>query len=166
MPVFSAPRASLRAVCDLMAAFAFAAVSLSATAHEFKLGAIEIAHPNARPTAAGQSVGAGYLKLVNKGVADRLISATTPAASAVELHSMSMDGNVMKMRQIDAIDLPAGQTVELKPGGLHLMLMGLKAPLKDGDRLPMTLKFEKAGTVEVSVLVEKPDGTKAGDHKH
>jgi copper(I)-binding protein len=84
----------------------------------------------------------------------------------VELHSMSMDGNVMKMRHIDAIDLPAGQTIELKSGGLHLMLMGLKAPLKDGDRLPMTLKFEKAGSIEVIVNVEKAEGMKADDHKH
>ena len=79
---------------------------------------------------------------------------------------MSMDGNVMQMRQIDAIDLPAGQTVELKSGGLHLMLMGLKAPLKDGDRLPMTLKFEKAGSIEVTVKVEKSEAMKTDDHKH
>jgi len=166
MPVRHFPRASGRALRDLMSAIALAAASFTAAAHGFQLGSIEIAHPNARPTAPGQSVGAGYFRLVNKGAADRLVSVTTPAASMVELHSMSMDGNVMQMRQIDAIDLPAGQTVELKSGGLHLMLMGLKAPLKDGDRLPMTLKFEKAGSIEVTVKVEKSEAMKTDDHKH
>ena len=166
MTVHDHPRAVPRALRGLMLAVAFAAASFTASAHGFRLGAIEIAHPNARPTAAGQSVGAGYFKLVNKGAADRLVSATTPAASMVELHSMSMDGNVMKMRQIDAIDVPAGQTVELKSGGLHLMLMGLKAPLKDGDRVPLTLKFEKAGSIKVIVNVEKAEATKVDEHKH
>jgi copper(I)-binding protein len=151
---------------DLISAVALAAASFTASAHGFQLGSIEIGHPNARPTGPGQSVGAGYFKLVNKGPADRLLSIATPAASMVELHSMSMDGNVMKMRQIDAIELPAGQTVEFKSGGLHPMLLGLKAPLKDGDRLPMTLKFEKAGSIEVTVNVEKPEAMHACDHKH
>ena len=113
-------------------------------------------------------VGAGYLKLANKGPVDRLVSATSPAAGSVEIHSMSMEGDVMKMRQIDAIELATGQTVELKPGGYHLMLMGLKAPLKVGEKFPLTLKFEKSGEVVVTVNVEEPKSKSEakGAHKH
>ena len=145
-----------------------ALAALSAVAHSFKLGEIDIGHPYARPTREGQMVGAGYLKLANKGPVDRLVSATSPAAGSVEIHSMSMEGDVMKMRQIDAIEIATGQTVELKPGGYHLMLMGLKAPLKVGDKFPLTLKFEKSGEVVVTVNVEEPKSKSqaTGAHKH
>ncbi len=145
-----------------------ALAALSAVAHSFKLGEIDIGHPYARPTREGQMVGAGYLKLANKGPVDRLVSATSPAAGSVEIHSMSMEGDVMKMRQVDAIELATGQTVELKPGGYHLMLMGLKAPLKVGEKFPLTLKFEKSGEVVVTVNVEepKPKSEATGAHKH
>lgn len=145
-----------------------ALAALSAVAHSFKLGEIDIGHPYARPTREGQMVGAGYLKLANKGPVDRLVSATSPAAGSVEIHSMSMEGDVMKMRQVDAIELATGQTVELKPGGYHLMLMGLKAPLKVGEKFPLTLKFEKSGEVVVTVNVEepKPKSEATGEHKH
>jgi len=142
------------------------ALSASAQAHEFKLGAIKIGHPYARATAPGQPAGGGYLKLENTGGADRLLSARAAVAGAVELHTMSMDGDVMRMRQVDAIDLPAGKTVELKPGGLHMMLTGLKAPLKAGDRFPLTLKFEKAGEITVDVVVEKPKPAAAAAPAH
>ena len=156
-----------RLIATTALAFAALGATVDASAHSFKVGAIDIGHPHARPTNAGQQVGAGYLKLSNQGAADRLLSATSPAAASVELHSMSMEGDVMKMRQVDAIDLPAGQTVELKPGGYHLMLMGLKTPLKAGDKLPLTLKFEKAGEVVVTVNVEHPKtGDASGQHKH
>ena len=145
-----------------------ALAALSAVAHSFKLGEIDIGHPYARPTREGQMVGAGYLKLANKGPVDRLVSATSPAAGSVEIHSMTMEGDVMKMRQVDAIELATGQTVELKPGGYHLMLMGLKAPLKVGEKFPLTLKFEKSGEVVVTVNVEepKPKSEATGEHKH
>jgi copper(I)-binding protein len=145
-----------------------ALAALSAVAHSFKLGEIDIGHPYARPTREGQMVGAGYLKLANKGPVDRLVSATSPAAGSVEIHSMSMEGDVMKMRQIDAIEIATGQTVELKPGGYHLMLMGLKAPLKVGEKFPLTLKFEKSGEVVVTVNVEEPKSKSeaTGAHKH
>ena len=95
------------------------------------------------------------------------MAATTAVAKSVELHTMSMEGDVMKMRQLDAIELPKGAMVELKPGGLHLMLMGLKAPLKAGDTFPMTLRFEKAGEVVVTVKVEAPQAGDASPmHKH
>lgn len=143
--------------------------SLACQAHGYKVGAIDIGHPWARPTAAGQPTGGGYLKLANGGPPDKLLSASSDVAASVELHSMSLDGNVMRMRQVDAIDLPTGQTVELRPGGLHIMLVGLKAPLKEGDSFPLKLKFEKAGEVTVDVKVGvpgKPAEASAGEHKH
>ena len=130
--------------------------SVCAHARDFKLGAIAIGHPYARATVPGQPTGGGFLKLENKGDTDRLLSASASVSGSVELHTMSMDGDVMRMRQLDAIDLPAGKTVELKPGGLHIMFMGLKAPLKAGDSFPLKLKFEKAGEVTVEVKVEAP----------
>lgn len=151
-----------------IAGAALALATLTTLAHSFKLGEIDIGHPYARPTREGQLVAGGYLKLTNKGAADRLLSARSPAADAAEIHSMTMEGDVMKMRQVDAIELATGQTVELKPGGYHLMLMGLKAPLKAGDQFPLTLKFEKAGEVVVTVKVEepKPQPEAAAVHTH
>jgi len=143
------------------------ALTTAAHAHEFKLGAIKIGHPYARVTAPGQPTGGGFLKLENTGTADRLVAARAAVSNAVELHTMSMDGDVMRMRQVEGIDLPAGKTVELKPGGLHIMFTGLKAPLKAGDKFPLTLKFEKAGEVTVDVVVETPKaGAAAPAHQH
>jgi periplasmic copper chaperone A len=142
----------------LSAALALAAGVMAASAHDFKIGDIKIAHPYARTTAAGQASGGGYLKLENKGADDKLLSVSADVAASVELHSMSMEGDVMRMRQVDNIALPKGKTVELKPGGLHIMFVGLKAPLKDGDKFPLKLKFEKAGEVTVTVNVEAGGG--------
>jgi copper(I)-binding protein len=117
----------------------------------------------ARPTVQGQQGGGGYLTLTSPA-ADRLIGGSTPAAQRFELHTMAMKGDVMEMRPVEAIELPAGKKVELKPGGLHVMFMGLKAPLKVGDKVPVTLKFEKAGEQKVEFEVaNKP--IDAG-HKH
>ena len=147
--------------------FASAFSANFAHAHSFKLGDIEIGHPYARVTAAGQPTGGGYLKLDNKGRDDKLLSARAAVSARVELHSMSMEGDVMRMQQVDAIALPSGKAVELKPGGFHLMFVGLKAPLKAGDKFPMTLKFEKAGEVEVTVNVELPrSAAAASGHAH
>ena len=150
------------------AALALALATALAHAHSFKLGEIDIGHPYARVTAVGQPTGGGYLKLDNKGRDDKLLSARAAVSVSVELHSMSMDGDVMRMRQVDAIALPAGKSVELKPGGFHIMFVGLKAPLRAGDKFPMTLKFERAGEVEVIVNVEAPKaaGNGAAEHKH
>jgi periplasmic copper chaperone A len=116
---------------------------------------IRVDHPWARGTVAGQPAGGAFLTLVNAGTsADRLVGASSPAADHVELHTMRLDGDVMKMREVDAIDLPAGQSVALEPGKLHLMLQGLKAPLKVGSRFPLSLKFEKGEPVTVDVEVE------------
>ena len=144
------------------------AVLAAASALALAQDAIRIERPWARPTVSGQPAGGGFLVLHNRATtADRLLSASTPAAERVELHSMKMEGDVMRMRQIDAIDLPAGATVKLEPGGLHLMFMGLKAPLTAGSRVPLTLRFEKAGEVRVDIAVESPTAMPDhGDHKH
>ena len=102
----------------------------------------------ARPTVPGQQGGGGFLSITS-ATADRLLSGSTPLAERFELHTMAMKGDVMEMRQLDAIELPAGKTVELKPGGLHVMFIGLKQPLALGGKVPVTLKFEKAGDVKV-----------------
>ena len=130
--------------------------ALAANAHDFRIGNLTIDHPYARPTVPGQAVGGGFMSIANKGADDRLLSATSAAAKSVEMHTMSMDGDVMRMRQVDAIALPAGKTVDLRPGALHLMFMGLKAPLKAGDVLAVKLRFEKAGEVMVKVNVQAP----------
>lgn len=108
----------------------------------------------ARATVGKMPNGAAYLQIENKGADDALLSARSPAASKVEIHSMSMDGNVMKMRALDQLELKAGQKIEMKPGnGVHIMLMGLKKPLAVGDKFPLTLNFRKAGKVEATVEV-------------
>ena len=141
--------------------------ALSVSADDFKAGAVTIGHSYARATAAGQTVGGSYFKLQNKGGNDRLVAASAKVSASVEIHEMKMEGDVMRMRQVDGIALPAGQTVELRPGGLHLMIIGLKAPLKAGDKFPMKLRFEKAGEVEVMVNVEAPAAAAtASGHQH
>jgi len=148
-----------------LAGLALGLAALFADAHQFKLGAITIGHPYARATAAGQPTGGGYMSFANAGPADKLVAISADVSTSVELHSMTMEGDVMRMRQVDAIELAAGKTVELKPGGYHVMFVGLKAPLKAGDKFPVKLKFEKAGEVEVIVNVEAPAAA-AAEHKH
>ena len=131
-----------------------AACSFAAHAHSFKIADITIDHPYARATAPGQPSGGAFLRLHNRGDADRLIAVQSDVAGSTELHEMKMDGDVMRMRQVEAIDLPRNQSVSLQPGGLHIMLMGLKAPLKEGDKFPLTLRFQNAGEVKVEVYVE------------
>jgi hypothetical protein len=119
----------------------------------------------ARPTVAGQAGGGGFLKITS-ATADRLVSASAPISKTVELHTMQMDGNVMRMREIPAIEIPAGQTVELKPGGLHVMFIGLTQTLDNGASFPLTLRFEKAGEVKVDVQVRNQGPAPMSMHKH
>lgn len=140
-----------------LAAFALAlsALALPALAHDYKLGALEIDHPWARATPGAARNGAAYLKIENKGAtADRLIGAEAAVAATVELHTHVHEGGVMKMRPSGPIDVPAHGAATLQPGGLHVMLIGLKAPLKEGDRFPLTLVFEKAGKLALEIQVE------------
>lgn len=125
----------------------------------------------ARATVGKMPNGAAFLQIENNGADDVLLSASSAAAAKVEIHTMSMDGNVMKMRALDQLELKAGQKIEMKPGsGVHIMLMGLKKPLTVGDKFPLTLNFRKAGKVETSVEVAEMSKTmKHGDgdmHDH
>ncbi|MBU6259922.1 MAG: copper chaperone PCu(A)C [Burkholderiales bacterium] len=107
----------------------------------------------ARPTVHGQSGGGGFVTIVGGAQADRLLGASAGVAKVVELHTMEMDGNVMRMHAIAGIDIPAGATVELAPGKSHVMFMGLTRTLKKGAHFPLTLHFEKAGDVKVEMQV-------------
>ena len=125
--------------------------------------------PWARATVAQQKASGAFMQLQSvKG--GKLVSASSPVAGVVEIHEMTMDGNVMKMRAVPSLDLPAGKPVELKPGGFHVMLMDLKKPLNAGDIVPITLVVESAGqreTVEVKAAVRPMSGHGAsGDKGH
>jgi copper(I)-binding protein len=138
-----------------LAGLALALAATAARAHSYHVGDIAIGHPHARATAPGQPTGGAYLRIENHGTqADRLVSASAEVSKSVELHQMQMQGDVMRMRQVDAVEIPPNKSVVLEPGGLHIMLVGLKAPLKEGDRFPMTLRFERAGEVKVDVMVQ------------
>jgi copper(I)-binding protein len=118
----------------------------------------------ARPTVQGQTVGGAYFRIDGGPIADRLLAISADIAQSVELHTMRMDGDVMRMRQLDSVDVPVKQSVEFKPGGMHVMLIGLKTPLRVGNNFPMTLRFEKAGSVSVNVRVLP--APPAAEHKH
>lgn len=130
-------------------------------------GKLIIDQPWSRQTAPTQKVGGGFLTITNRGKADdRLIAATSAVAGEVQLHSMTMDGGVMRMRQLkDGIAIPAGKSVALKPGGYHLMFMQLKRPLKLGETFPVTLRFQRQGAVKVSFKVE-PVGFTGSEAAH
>jgi hypothetical protein len=115
---------------------------------------VQITNAWARATPGGAQTAAAYAT-IEAPAGDRLTGASTAAAQKAEIHEMSMDGNVMKMRLVDGVDLPAGQAVTLKPGGYHIMLSGLAKPLKEGDSFPLTLNFAKAGARQVTVSVAK-----------
>lgn len=126
-----------------------------AWAHGYKAGRIEIEHPWSRATVEAVPTGVVYLVMRNPGsTADRLIGVSTPVAKKAELHTHIQDGELVRMRQIDAIELVSSSTVALEPGGLHIMLLGLKQPLVKGKAFPLTLVFEEAGPVVVQVDVQ------------
>jgi copper(I)-binding protein len=126
-----------------------------ATAHDYILQELRIDHPFARATPPGAQSGGIYLTIENRGTSkDRLVRVASPAAASVELHSMTMDGSVMRMRAIAGLDIAPGATVTLGSAGYHVMLVGLVRPLVVGDRIPVTLTFENAGAVDVTAFVE------------
>jgi len=133
--------------------FALVAFATSIQAQDAKVGSIKIENAYVRATAPGQPAAGAFMKIDNSGAADQLLSASSPAAGEVQLHQMSMEGNVMKMGQVKDIAVPANGSVDLKPGGYHIMLMNIKAPLKAGETVPVKLKFAKAGEVEVKLPV-------------
>jgi periplasmic copper chaperone A len=134
--------------------FAFAAGLLIASAAFAQTGRLELRDAWARATPGKAENGAAYVT-IGSPTADRLVSVSTPVARKAELHTMSMKGMVMEMRPMAGLDIPAGQPVSLKPGGEHIMLLGLYAPLREGQSFLMTLNFEKAGPQPVTVAVEK-----------
>lgn len=155
-------------------------LALPAVAHDTKVGELVIMQPWARATIGQGKTGAAYVTIVNHGTAtDRLLSVSTPAAAKAALHTHTVVDGVMKMRPVEAIEIEAKAATALEPGGNHVMLMGLEAPLTEGDAFPLTLTFEAAGTVEVEVRVqgvaashsEKEEshaghGDGHGDHDH
>ena len=121
------------------------------------LAQVKVENAWARATPPGAKIGAGYMK-ISSAKADRLIGAATPAAAKVEMHVTQKQGDMMMMREVRGYDIPAGGSFELAPAGAHLMLVDLKAPLKEGTRVPLTLRFEKAGEVKVELEVRPLSG--------
>jgi copper(I)-binding protein len=127
-----------------------------AQAQTYKAGDLEISQVWSRATPKGSKIAAGYLTITNNGkTADKLVSASAPNAKQVEVHEMTMKDGVMTMRPIaGGIAIEPGKSVKLSPGGLHMMFMNIAVPLKQGDRFPATLVFEKAGAVDVMFAVQ------------
>ena len=155
---------------NLTAIGAFLALAGAASAHDYKVGDLVIDHPVARATPANAPVAGGFMTITNNGSQDdRLIAASSAVAGKMEIHEMAMEGDVMKMREIEGgIVIPAGETVMLVPGGLHVMFMQLGAQLKEGETHEAVLTFEKAGDVTVTFNVESLETIRAhfgGDGK-
>lgn len=159
------PRLSRRAAIGVMLGLA---VTPQARGQEIEAGPLRIAAPWTRAAGANAN-GAGFLTIRNTGpLPDRLVAARSPVARVMELHTHIRDGEVMRMRPVEAIPLPPGQEVRLQPGGLHLMLIGLNAPLRQGERVPVTLVFETAGEVSLHLAVEAAGarGPAGQGHRH
>lgn len=149
----------------VLAAAAILTATSAVEAADYTLGGLTIDRPWARPSAAAN--GAAYMTIsTSGGTPDQLIGASSPVAGKVELHTNVVEGDVMRMRPVKAIEINVGEPAVLKPGGLHVMLIGLKAPLKPGERFPLTLTFAKAGSVEVQVDVAAGGPPAMGEHKH
>jgi len=152
---------------SLIAATVASILMAPALAHDFSVGSLKIDHPWARATPKGASVGGGYMKITNNGsTPDRLIGGTSDVAKRFEIHEMSMDNGVMKMRPLaKGLEIKPGETVEFKPGGYHVMFVGLAKPLEQGQHVNATLEFEKAGKVQVYFVVAGIGAQSAGsDH--
>ncbi len=147
----------MQLVKSLAFAAAFTLSTLPALAHDITLGALTISNAWTRATPPNAPTGGGFLTIVNNGSEDdRLISASAGFFAKAEMHEMSVVDNVMTMREQEGgIPIPAGATVEFRPGAFHVMFMGLKEPLKQGETVSVTLIFEKAGSIEVPFIVEK-----------
>jgi hypothetical protein len=140
-------------------------VAATGLSHAQSKGDLQLERPWARATPPGASVGGGYVVIRNKGAAgDRLVGVSSPVSARMEMHEMAMDKDIMRMREVKGFDVPARGAVELKPGGYHLMFIELKAPLKAGDKVPVTLHFEKAGEVKAEFAVEAMGGASAMKH--
>lgn len=141
-------------------ALLLALIPTGASARDYKIGPLVINQPWSRATPRGAPVAGGYFKVTNTGTTpDRLVGGSAENAKRFEIHEMSMDGGVMKMRELsNGLEIPPGATVELKPGSYHIMMMNPSRPLAKGDRIKGTLVFEKAGKVDVEFVVEGMGG--------
>ena len=138
-----------------------------AMAHDYKVGSLEITHPWARASIGQAKAGAVYVVVSNEGIeTDRLISASTDVAKKAALHTHKMEDGIMKMRPLKAIEIAPGEPMVLEPGGLHIMLMGLKTPLVEGKSFPLILTFEKAGSIEIDVKIQEATEMAPEKHKH
>jgi len=133
-----------------------ALINAPARAEEIKAGDLVITQAWSRATPGGAKVGGGYLTIENKGSApDRLIGGSAEVSDKVQVHEMAVNNGVMTMRPLDqGLVIEPGKTVKLAPGGYHLMLLDLKNPLKQGEKLPITLEFERAGKVSLSLDIQ------------
>lgn len=158
----------MRAHLKIVVAFAaWLAAAGGVAADEYRLQSLRIVHPFARATPPGAKSGGAYLTIENSGATvATLVSATSPIAGDVQLHQMAMDGGVMTMRAVRALEVPPGGKLELKPGGYHIMLLDLKQPLKVGDKLPLRLTFENLGTIDIPVVVEAMSAMNPMTQKH
>jgi len=144
------------AACLLLAASALAASGAVPAAD------IEVSDAWSRPTPPGAEVGVAYFKITNHGKGDRLVAASSPVAKRADLHISQMESGVMKMRHLDSVEVKAGSPIAFEPNGRHVMLNGLKKPLKQGETFPLVLKFANGGAVEVQVSVRNEAGGMAG----
>lgn len=158
----------LRMKKQLLAFFGCASLALFSGAPTAQTkGDLSIEKPWARATVPGAAIGGGYLVIRNRGTAgDRLVAVTSPASARVEMHEMAIERDVMRMREVKGVDIPAKGAVEFKPGGYHLMFMELKAPLKQGDKVPVTLRFEKSGELKAEFAVEARGAASSHSMKH
>jgi hypothetical protein len=143
--------------------------ALLVQAHDYSVGNLHIEHPWSRAMPPVAPTAAAYFVVHNKGSdADRLLSASTPVAGKAELHEHIHADGLMKMQQVQSVEIPAGGEVKFEPMGYHVMLFNLKQQAKDGERFPLTLTFEKAGAVEVEIAVHKdaPEGSAHGEGHH
>lgn len=139
----------------LMSVLAMALIPLAATAADHGGMGLKVEQPWARATPGNAPNGAAYLRVVNHGQQmDRLVGATSPVSRKVELHTHTMDGGMMRMRQVSAVEVHPGEPAVFQPGGNHIMLIDLKSPLKKGESFPLTLVFDEAGQVTTRVTVE------------
>lgn len=148
------------------AVLAMTVFSADAWARDYKLGDLTIQQPWARASIGAAKAGAAYLIVTNTGgEADRLIGVASPAAKRAEIHAQLIEAGVSKMRRVEAVEVAPGEPAVLRPGGLHIMLMGLNAPLIEGELLPLSLTFERAGTVEVEADIGAATANPDGSHK-
>jgi periplasmic copper chaperone A len=132
--------------------------------HTHEKGELQVRHPWSRQTPPGAKIGVGYMEIRNRGSSpDRLLAVSTTAAGRVEMHVTTREGEVTKMRQVESFEIPARERVQLRPGGGHLMLVDLVRPLEKGERVPMRLRFERAGEMAIELEVQEL-GSRHGRH--